>query len=125
MELGAIMEARIEKRMLIKTMRHRDRSYYFIFFSIFFFFLTNCIEIGKVFEGNTQHKFGDYDIGERQEYKRYLNNKSLKRREKDREIVRRMRDDEKASPSTDEENAEDEERPWLSRMLRRLFRAED
>lgn len=115
------MRDEIKRRMPIKIIHHRNRLRYLFFLPTLLFFLTNCVEIGKVFDGNTRHKFGDYDIDERQEYKRYLDNKSLKSHEKDREIMRRLRDDEKDSSPADQE---DEDRPWLSRMLRRIFRAE-
>jgi len=103
-------------------MRHRNRLHYLFFLPIFLFFLTDCIEIGKVFDGNTKHKFGDYDIEERQAYKHYLNNKSLKQRERDREIVRRMQKA-KNDPALNEKK--DEDTPWLTRTLRHLFRAEN
>lgn len=144
-------------------MFHHNRRHQLIFLGICLLFLTDCIEIGKVFQGNTRRRFGEYDIDDRQEYKRYLRNISQSGRERDREIIRRMQNAEnesllaasgrtmpsqgplvaslgtksqadvatherhslEKSTATKKKNKKNDDYPWLVRVLRRLFRAQD
>lgn len=55
--------------------------------------LVGCAGFTRVFRGNTRKEFGAYDIEERQQYKHYLDNRAIQKREHDREIIRRLKTD--------------------------------
>lgn len=104
--------------------------------------LTAC----AAFRGNTRKEFGAYDIEDRQQYKHYLDNKAVRKRDRDREIVNSVNSpktgiprqasgniegDEpsanapKATPNADSKTDVKKEYSLPARIIRRLFRLEE
>jgi hypothetical protein len=98
------------------------------------------------FRGNTRKEFGAYDIEDRQQYKHYLDNKAIRKRDADRKIVNSVKNPETGEfrqvkrgigsseaptnalePPPQENPKRDAKREysWPARIIRRLFRLEN